>query len=174
MINAEELLFVVDEDNNPLSPLPRAQVHAAGHWHRTSHIWIANKKLEILCQRRSQLKDTNPGYWEPFFGGHMGPEETYELNAITELQEELGISISTEGLIPYLVYKRTKAKEFQGIFYIIWNGKISELTLEKDEVDEVKFIPTSYIKMHIQNKTHLWSFQGYELDLLRKLEELKY
>lgn len=34
MINKDELLFVVDENNNPVEPKPRKKVHTKGYWHR--------------------------------------------------------------------------------------------------------------------------------------------
>ncbi|HXS15141.1 MAG TPA: NUDIX domain-containing protein, partial [Candidatus Saccharimonadales bacterium] len=85
MIKKDELLFTVDENNLLQEPKPRNEVHANGYWHRTAHIWIFNDKKEILCQKRSLLKDMNPGKWEPFFGGHMAPQEEYIDNALLEL-----------------------------------------------------------------------------------------
>src|SRR5690606_7116726 len=93
MLNAKELLFTVDSQNNTIDSQPRDLVHAEGIWHRTAHVWIVNKNYEILCQQRSLLKDSNPGLWEPFFGGHLPPDTSYEKGAMDELREELGIEI---------------------------------------------------------------------------------
>ncbi len=69
MINKEELIFAVDENNNPIEPISRENAHKNGIWHRISDIWIINKKKQVLVQKRSALKDTNPGKWEAFVGG---------------------------------------------------------------------------------------------------------
>lgn len=74
---ANEMFFVVDEDDNPLPALPRRLVHDHGVWHRVAHIWILNTAGQILCQQRSLMKELNPGTWEPFFGGHLRPGEDY-------------------------------------------------------------------------------------------------
>src|ERR1700760_3261316 len=105
MINKNELLFVVDENNEPLEPQARYIVHEKNAWHRTTGIWVVNNKKQILCQKRSLLKDTKPGFWEAFFGGHIGPQETYGDNAVKELTEELGIPVQKENLLPYKVLK---------------------------------------------------------------------
>ncbi len=44
---ADELFFVVDEQDRPLAPLPRRQVHGSGAWHRVSHIGIINDHGEV-------------------------------------------------------------------------------------------------------------------------------
>lgn len=118
MINNEELLFCVDENNNPIDPKPRNLVHATGIWHRTSHIWIVNDKKEILCQRRSLLKDKAPGLWEGFFGGHIPPQVSYLDHALTELEEEVGLKVSKQDLKEVFVYKLDRGCEFVGVFVL--------------------------------------------------------
>lgn len=72
MINSEELLFCVDDNNNPIEPLPRKFVHANSVWHRVSHIYVVNtQNKQILCQQRSLKKDALPGIQEAYFGGHV-------------------------------------------------------------------------------------------------------
>ena len=130
MINKDELLFCVDENNNLIEPKPRQLVHSTGIWHRTSHVWIVNNKKEILCQRRSLLKDKAPGLWEGFFGGHIPPQVSYLDHAITELEEELGLEVSKGELKEAFVYKLTSGKEFVGVFVLNWGGDITKLKLE--------------------------------------------
>lgn len=167
MLNKDELLFVVDENNTPLEPKPRKEVHEKGYWHRTSHIWILNSQKQILCQRRSLLKDSNPGKWEPFFGGHLETREEYENNALHELQEELGIIINKDNLHLFKIFKCVPATEFQGIHYLEWNGDIETLKLEKDEIDQVKWFSIDELyKILIDKKDSNWSIMGYEKELL--------
>lgn len=174
MINPDELLFVVDENNQPLEPKPRKEVHTQCYWHRTSHIWIINHQKQILCQKRSLLKDSNPGKWEPFFGGHMSPDEEYTKNAQHELEEELGIIVNKESLHMFKIFKCEPGTEFQGIHYLEWEGDISTLQLEKDEIGQVKWfsIDELYEKLVI-NKDSDWSVMGYEKKLLEHLRGLE-
>lgn len=139
MINKDELIFVVDENNNPVEPEKRSLAHKNGLWHRTSGVWIINKKKQILCQKRSRKKDVKPGMWEAFFGGHLAPNEDYKDNAANEVEEELGIKIEKENLLPYKILKSDKPthKEFQYIFAFILEEESKDFNFEKDEIDEL-------------------------------------
>ncbi|MBA3724346.1 MAG: NUDIX domain-containing protein [Candidatus Levybacteria bacterium] len=166
MINTSELLFVVDENNQPLTPLPRNVVHSEGHWHRTSHIWVFNSEGQILCQKRSKNKDTNPGFWESFFGGHMPPDSSYADDAQSELSEEIGLQVEKESIFQYIVYKSESSKEFQGVHYIYWNGSLDDLVLEREEIDSVQWFDRVQIEDIITKKTANWSNIGYVKDFL--------
>lgn len=169
MINTNELLFCVDENNNPIRPRPRRIVHETGIWHRTSHIWIINKKKQILCQRRSLLKDKAPGLWEGFFGGHIPPNTTYINHAITELQEETGLDVNKSDLRKIFVYKYLKGKEFIGVFVLEWNGDENNLTLEPDEVDMVRWIDVNEFRILIVKNVKDWSTMDYQDNLFKLL-----
>lgn len=162
MINNEELLFCVDENNNPIEPQPRNLVHATRIWHRTSHVWILNNKKEILCQRRSLLKDKAPGLWEGFFGGHIPPKISYLDHAATELNEEVGLKIKKTELKEAFIYKLARGNEFVGVFILKWNGDETKLKLEPDEVDQVIWFPKNELKEKLDNKDDNWSIMGYE------------
>lgn len=168
MIKNDELLLVVDENNIPIDPKPRHEVHKSGYWHRTSHIWIINTQYQILCQKRSLLKDSNPGKWEPFFGGHISPNEEYFDVAIRELNEEIGLKIDREeDLKLFKIYKNELGKEFQALYFTIWNGDINTLTLEMEEIDQVKWFSIHDISEKlIKNIDPVWSVMGYEKELL--------
>ena len=60
-----EYLDVVDETGTPTGAVvSRAQAHAKGVRHRTSHVWILRKKygvVQVLLQKRSDDKDSYPG-----------------------------------------------------------------------------------------------------------------
>lgn len=84
-------------------------------------------------------KDSNPGMWQSFFGGHLKAGEGYESNALNELNEELGLTITANLLVPLYVKKSDKAKHFSQVFALIWNGDISDLSFRDDEVEQVKW-----------------------------------
>jgi isopentenyldiphosphate isomerase len=169
MINKDELLFVVDENNNPVKPLPRKEVHQKGIWHRTSHVWVLNSQGQILCQKRSLLKDSSPGKWEPFFGGHVEPGEEYVDNAFRELQEELGILVSKNDFHLFKINKYERKKEFQGIHFLQWNGEIKDLKLEKEEIEKVKWFNIDELSKLLNYKNNDWTIKGYEKELLEHL-----
>lgn len=164
---ADELFFVVDENDQPLDPLPRKIVHTKGIWHRTAHVWIVNSHGELLCQQRALNKELNPGYWEAFFGGHVHPNETYEEAALRELDEELGIQARAEDLSFFKKFQyhdpNGKNNDFQAIFVIQWEGKT--LHFKDGEVARVAWRPLEEVKLQLQAADrNKWTFCGYELE----------
>jgi isopentenyldiphosphate isomerase len=172
MINPDELLFSVDENNSPIDPQSRALSHQTGIWHRSCHVWIINDKQEILCQQRSLLKDSNPGRWEPFFGGHLAPGQEYMTTATSELKEELGLSVNSGQLRFFKEYKYSKGTEFQGIFVLEWDGDLSTLRLEEDEVQTVTWRSIDEVEqLVVREKSEQWTFIGYGSELLDWLKK---
>lgn len=51
-----------------------------------------NSKGEFYVQKRSMRKDYCPGYFDLANGGVQAADETDELNAQRELEEEIGIT----------------------------------------------------------------------------------
>jgi isopentenyldiphosphate isomerase len=165
MINDQELVFIVDENNNPLAPLPRKGIHENRIWHRVTHIWVVNSAKEILVQKRSLAKDLDPGKWESFFGGHLAPGDTEIDCAVTELEEETGLKAKPEDLKYFKIYKCDDVTEFQSIFVYSWNGNADQISYEKEEIDEVKWMPIQELRKQILAKTPNLVSRGYELEM---------
>ncbi|MCF7762998.1 MAG: NUDIX domain-containing protein [Verrucomicrobia bacterium] len=88
----EELFEVVNERDEVIDTLPRAEVHARGLLHRAVHVLAFNQAGQLFLQKRSMLKDCFPGVWDSSASGHLAPGETYDTCAVRELREELGIT----------------------------------------------------------------------------------
>lgn len=144
MINKNEVIFAVDENNQPIEPVERQKVHAEGIWHRTTDIIVVNGKLEILCHKRSMLKDAGPGNWDSAFGGHIAPGVESIRGAMLELKEESGLEASEKDLnfigVVRHVSESEKNKEFRYAYVYHWDGKSEDIKFEKDEISEVKWI----------------------------------
>lgn len=176
MINPHELLYIVDENNKPLKPQQRSIAHKKGLWHHTTGIWVINDKKQILCQKRSLKKDIKPGYWEAFFGGHVGPGEEYLQSAVKECNEELGITVSPDTLIPYKVFKGEKPthKEFQQIFALRCNNEIKQFHIEKEEIDELQWIELVTVKnILLDTRVTDWVKKPWDNEILTWLETIK-
>lgn len=144
----EEIFDIVDDNNNLIGiQKSRSVVHSERKdWHRTTHIWIVNDAKEILCQKRSLKKDANPGMWQSFFGGHVKAGESYEQAAMSELKDEIGISISASALKSIYIEKYEPEKHFSWISVLKWNGNAQDLKFNDGEVSEVKWIPLEQLK----------------------------
>ncbi len=173
MINKDEMLFVVDEDNNPVEPMPRSIVHAQGLWHRTTSVWVMNHQKLILCDRRSIMKENDPEMWEANFGGHMAPGEDYLDNAVTELAEEIGIKARKEDLREFGICKSDRSHSFEGNFVLLWDGNTKDLKLEEEEVEEVAWFEVGELRKIFGREDDDWVIQGHELEVLEWLENLE-
>lgn len=87
-----EFLEVVNDCNEVIDLLPRAEVHRRGLQHRSAHIFVFNREDELYLQKRSFRKSELPGFYDSSAAGHLLPSESYEACALRELTEELSLS----------------------------------------------------------------------------------
>ena len=90
-----EIFDVVDADDQVTGTATRAEVHAQRLTHRAVHVFVTNKRGDLLLQKRSLLKDMCPGLWDSSVSGHLDSGESYEAAAVRELEEEMGITAET-------------------------------------------------------------------------------
>lgn len=88
----DELFDVVDADDHVIGTATRADVHARNHLHRAIHVFLRNKRGDILLQQRSMEKDVHPGDWDSSVSGHLNAGESYEQAAVREIHEEMGVT----------------------------------------------------------------------------------
>lgn len=86
-----EMFDVVDENDEVVRQETREVVHSEQLLHRAVHIFVFNKRKELFLQKRSRLKDVHPGVWDSSAAGHLNAGEGYDLTAVRELEEEVGI-----------------------------------------------------------------------------------
>lgn len=91
-----ELFDVVDESDVVVGQKTRGEVHAERLLHRAVHVFVFNKKGDLLLQQRSLLKDVHPGDWDSSVSGHLDAGEDYGVAAVRELEEEMGIVVDQE------------------------------------------------------------------------------
>jgi isopentenyldiphosphate isomerase len=61
---------------------------------KSVRIILMNSKGRIYLQKRSKLKNENPGLYDKTVGGHVLQSHTYEMTVVRECAEELGIPAS--------------------------------------------------------------------------------
>ncbi|MEI6177381.1 MAG: 16S rRNA (adenine(1518)-N(6)/adenine(1519)-N(6))-dimethyltransferase RsmA [Verrucomicrobiota bacterium] len=86
-----EIFDVVDENDEVIGQNTRGVVHARKLLHRAVHVFVFNKRGDLLLQQRSMLKDAHPGVWDSSVSGHLDSGESYAAAATRELNEEMGI-----------------------------------------------------------------------------------
>jgi len=169
-----ELVDVYDENNEPTGQVTdRWNAVLNGLWRRTVSCWIMNEKGEILLQKRSKNKKRNPGRWAKT-GGQVDSGEDVQTAIIREVKEELGIDVPKNQVKIIDIYKSMdKNKRFSYNFLFTVNYKINEYILQKEEVDEVKYVTIEEMenqKNNIDYTFYDWSNDDFkrEMKLLKK------
>jgi 16S rRNA (adenine1518-N6/adenine1519-N6)-dimethyltransferase len=88
-----EIFDVVDENDNVICQKTRGEVHANKLLHRAVHVFVFNKRGDLLLQQRSMFKDAHPGVWDSSVSGHLDSGEDYAAATVRELEEEMGIRV---------------------------------------------------------------------------------
>ncbi len=119
---ADELFDVVDENDEVVGQEVRSKVHEHGLRHRAVHILLRNQKKEFFIQKRSRLKDMNPGKWGTSAAGHLDAGESYAEAARRELEEELGVEDAPIQLAGKLSPSEGNGNEFIEVYFGLHPG----------------------------------------------------
>ncbi len=148
MLESEEYLDILDNEGNFTNTVKtRELAHRLGLWHRTVHIWVVNDDGQVLLQLRAPTVHSDPNRWDISSAGHIPAGESSRSGAVRELQEELGIYTQEDKLVFLFVNKHEIICEnicdraFNDIYLLQANINIDELTLQKEEVAAVKWLP---------------------------------
>lgn len=90
----DEFFDIVNERDEVIGRAARSEVHARGWRHRAVHVLVFNARGELFLQKRSLLKDRQPGVWDSSASGHVDSGEDYECCAVREAHEELGVTLA--------------------------------------------------------------------------------
>jgi isopentenyldiphosphate isomerase len=91
MSPSEEIFDVVNDHDEVIGRRSRREVHRLGLMHRAAHVLVFNSRGQVFLQKRSLLKDRQPGVWDSSASGHAASGEDYDACARRELAEELGL-----------------------------------------------------------------------------------
>jgi isopentenyldiphosphate isomerase len=128
---AEEKIVIVDEHNNEIGSTTRREMRARNLPHRATFILVFNGVGQLFVQQRTTLKDIYPGYYDAVCGGVVQEDETYEVSAARELDEELGIRNTELTALFDFKYKGKNNFVWGRAFSCTYDGAI---TLQKEEV----------------------------------------
>lgn len=90
---SEEIFDVVNERDEVIGQAPRSEVHRRKLHHRAVHVLVFNARGELFLQKRSMKKDCYPGAWDSSASGHLDRGEDYDVCAVREVHEELGVQL---------------------------------------------------------------------------------
>lgn len=150
-----ELFDIIHEDGTKSGMIQeRGVVHREGLLHGTVHIWIVRENdksgYDVLLQKRSVQKDSNPGCYDISAAGHIEAGAEHLESALRELREELGIEAKDEELREIGSHRGRYEAVFHGLpfkdnelsrVYLYEKPvHISRLKLQESEVEEVTWM----------------------------------
>ena len=116
-------------------------------------VFIQNSQGKFLIQKRSKQKD---GKYAST-GGHPKTGETSIDGMITEIREELGLTVKPEELELIFSGQENAKQVFFDIYYMRKDFNISDLKLQKEEVDFVEWLSFKEIETLIKKDLFLES-----------------
>ncbi|GAB6930438.1 NUDIX domain-containing protein [Paenibacillus sp. JCM 10914] len=137
-----EVLAVFDGDHRRIGTATRDEVHRQGHWHEAFQCWFIKKEEgieRIYLQLRSTDKKDHPNLLDITAAGHLLATETV-MDGIREIQEEIGVDVAYDDLIPLGVQKYTMTKdgfidnEFAHVFLYPMSQSLDDFVLQPEEV----------------------------------------
>ena len=187
-----ELFDELDSEGNKTGIVKeRGVVHEEGALHATSHVWIVRKngqdidtdagtvqRYDVLLQKRSENKDSNPGCYDISSAGHVEAGRGYLESAIRELEEELGIQALPEQLKEIGIRRCGFEGEFYGrpfkdneisMLYLYEEAvDIEKLRLQESEVSEVIWMDYRECYEKIRENSFKHCIYTDEFDMLGK------
>lgn len=140
-----ELVAWVDEADQILGALPRAELRERGLIGRCTFILLFNTAGELCVHRRTLSKALYPGYWDVAAGGMVAAGEAYADSAARELAEELGI----EG-VQLRFHERFYFDQPDNHLWCAVYSAVSDapLRLQPEEVSEARFVSLAQVEEH--------------------------
>jgi isopentenyldiphosphate isomerase len=148
LLRVDERVDVLDADGEPTGEVVwKSEAHRRGLYHRCFHCWVFGVdgagKPYLLVQRRATTKDIWPGYLDVTAAGHIAAGEEPLGGGLRELEEELGLRVEAERLVP-LGTRRVEHeipggldRELHHIFFLFDSTPPGELRLQSEEVEAV-------------------------------------
>ena len=100
---------------------------------------LADGKVELLWQRRSEKVDRFPGDYDISAGGHVNLGESLVQAAIRESEEEIGAKILAEDL-NFVTMRPFNKNRFAWVYAVDYSGRAEDFSFNDEEVSEVKWI----------------------------------
>lgn len=148
----EEFVVLVTPEDEVLGLMEKQQAHINGLLHRAFSVFLFNSKGEMLLQKRASGKYHSPSQWTNAVCSHPREGETYLEGANRRLKEELGIEAGLSEKFNF-IYKADVGKGLweHELDYVFIGNHEDEFQLNKDEVEEVRYISMADLDREIIN-----------------------
>lgn len=178
-----ELLDVLNENGEYTNRVAkREECHKKGLWHKAVVVFIISKdNKRVLLQQRSANKKLWPNLWDMTAGGHVLSKELGYQAVIREAKEEIGIDLCKNDLefigatISEDIKKDIINRHFNEYFIAHCNVDLNEITLQEEEVQNIKWFDKEDIMKRINNnyedltaKVGCWNYLMKYFEIIEK------
>jgi len=160
----EELVDVVDESDQVVGTVTRAQMRAERLRHRCTFVVVRSTAGEVLVHRRSGLKDLWPDHWDLCAGGVVAAGEDWEPAARRELAEELGVTGAVLAPLGAATYEDPFVAEVARVWTTVHDGPFA---FTDDEVVEARFVTLAELSELLAAQPFVPDSRAIVLPLLR-------
>ena len=158
----DELLDVVNDADAVTGQAMRSLVHQQGLWHRGVHVFLFNKRGDMLIQKRSADRTNSPSLSDCSVSEHVKAGESYLEAAVRGLKEEMGV----EGIE---LSRRGKIQMKYGVndneISEIYEGRLDgqQIKFDPGEISEVKFMSLGEIQVGIVEEKEKYCYWFIQL-----------
>ena len=148
-----ESIIFVDENDIQIGTGTREEAWARGIYVRIVRAILRDEKGRILSQYRSATKKSYPNCWTDSASGHVDEGDSYDSAIKREMLEEIGFETKLNFIGKFAsedVIGENTIREFNAIYEGVIDSN-AELSLQEEEVSEVKWFEINELKEEIKN-----------------------
>lgn len=157
------IIDTIDIKDQVIGVIKRADVIKSFKSFRVVHVFVFNKKGELLIQKTSSKNKRYPFHWGSSVAGYLFAGESYKKGAIRRMQQELGVIPSSFDFFDKTVMNEETGKKMIGLYVCQYD---KELYPNAELILETKFYSIEKIKglLHSENMQftptfrHLFNF----------------
>ena len=139
---------IVTKDDTIIGYKERAKIDLTKDIFRTASVWITNSHGDVLLAQRKLTKRVNPGVWAEAVGGTVEGDDSYELTAIREAEEELGIADIKLTLGPKQLIT-TPCRYFVQWYTAVIDKDITSFVIQSEEVEQIAWVPRAQLETEL-------------------------
>lgn len=146
---------IVDEADRPIKVSSIQEARDQGYWHRYIRLLVTDNEGNYLLQLRGPQNRIFPECWDYSAAGHVDAGEDYEVAAIRETKEELGLAGVPIKEIAFFQSQDRHGKQFLNRFnktFQVIVSKDRQLSIDPEEVLEVKWFAADEIKRLVSDQ----------------------
>lgn len=167
----DELIDILHDDLSYQKTALKSEAHKYGWLHASVHIWFYTENNELLFQKRSPTKIAFPNKWDVSVAGHIPTGETPMPGALREIEEEIGLIVTENELIPIGTFQEKNRhkvdfvdNEIYYLFLVKLKKNIDQLKIQQEELTALKLIPLEDCERYLKSTIGDPNFASHSSD----------